>query len=403
MRPPKAERGDADGTSETTPPWQSAAPFDRERGREADRDRDRDRDRPGRPKSPMPAASFQARVAPAVTSVTPRRVCSSRLNAAANSTTPLQDLVLLNRTESTCSTTSAAQLTHTLSNRSAGGGDRSPRTSTSVETLARQISATLGGGEPGAAPHREGSAGAAEGGGPRRASEDGRDRRSSGGDGGGAATRRASEDSRGNGGGDGSSACAPSTSPFAVKGSPGRGFLVNRRPSASKPDGRPAASSGAGASERRRLAIIMVGLPARGKTFTAQKLARYLNWLGHETKHFNVGKYRRDFVGSSCTAQFFSAGNTEAVASRNEVAKMALEDMLKWMEGGGQVGIFDATNSTVSRRALLTETLRGKCKIIFLETICTDREMIERNVLEKITRSPDYAGMDPQVVRCSVL
>ncbi|WVY92654.1 hypothetical protein V8G54_031742 [Vigna mungo] len=33
-----------------------------------------------------------------------------------------------------------------------------------------------------------------------------------------------------------------------------------------------------------------VGLPARGKTFTAAKLTRYLRWLGHNTKHFNVGK-----------------------------------------------------------------------------------------------------------------
>jgi len=33
-----------------------------------------------------------------------------------------------------------------------------------------------------------------------------------------------------------------------------------------------------------------VSLPARGKTFTAAKLTRYLRWLGHNTKHFNVGK-----------------------------------------------------------------------------------------------------------------
>ena len=35
---------------------------------------------------------------------------------------------------------------------------------------------------------------------------------------------------------------------------------------------------------------MQVGLPARGKTFTAVKLTRYLRWLGHLTKHFNVGK-----------------------------------------------------------------------------------------------------------------
>ena len=30
--------------------------------------------------------------------------------------------------------------------------------------------------------------------------------------------------------------------------------------------------------------IVMVGLPARGKTYIAKKLARYLNWIGINTK-----------------------------------------------------------------------------------------------------------------------
>ena len=30
--------------------------------------------------------------------------------------------------------------------------------------------------------------------------------------------------------------------------------------------------------------LAMVGLPARGKTFIARKLARYLNWIGIATK-----------------------------------------------------------------------------------------------------------------------
>lgn len=45
--------------------------------------------------------------------------------------------------------------------------------------------------------------------------------------------------------------------------------------------------------ERGRIAIIMIGLPARGKTNVATKLTRYLTWLGHNTKVFNVGNYRR--------------------------------------------------------------------------------------------------------------
>ena len=37
----------------------------------------------------------------------------------------------------------------------------------------------------------------------------------------------------------------------------------------------------------------MVGLPARGKSYITKKLARYLNWLQHDTMIFNVGERRR--------------------------------------------------------------------------------------------------------------
>jgi len=30
--------------------------------------------------------------------------------------------------------------------------------------------------------------------------------------------------------------------------------------------------------------VIMVGLPARGKTYMSKKLTRYLNWIGLDTK-----------------------------------------------------------------------------------------------------------------------
>ena len=38
--------------------------------------------------------------------------------------------------------------------------------------------------------------------------------------------------------------------------------------------------------------FVMVGLPARGKTYMSKKLARYLNWNGINTKVFNAGEYR---------------------------------------------------------------------------------------------------------------
>ena len=48
-----------------------------------------------------------------------------------------------------------------------------------------------------------------------------------------------------------------------------------------------------------KLVIIMVGLPARGKSYVTKKLARYLNWLQHDTQIFNVGERRRVAAGKS--------------------------------------------------------------------------------------------------------
>ena len=42
----------------------------------------------------------------------------------------------------------------------------------------------------------------------------------------------------------------------------------------------------------------MVGLPARGKSYITKKLARYLNWLQHDTRIFNVGEKRRDVTNA---------------------------------------------------------------------------------------------------------
>lgn len=46
-----------------------------------------------------------------------------------------------------------------------------------------------------------------------------------------------------------------------------------------------------------KLVIVMVGLPARGKSYVTKKVCRYLNWLQHETRIFNAGNRRRKVGG----------------------------------------------------------------------------------------------------------
>ncbi|KAI3461661.1 hypothetical protein Pfo_018324 [Paulownia fortunei] len=190
-------------------------------------------------------------------------------------------------------------------------------------------------------------------------------------------------------------------SPRLVKSASATTFTVDLKLGSESKNSMPAAAGAVAAAavadqmlgpkEDRHLAIVLVGLPARGKTFTAAKLTRYLRWLGHDTKHFNVGKYRRLKHGVNQSADFFRGDNPEGLEARNEVAALAMEDMISWMQEGGQVGIFDATNSTRKRRNMLMRMAEGKCKIIFLETICNDRQIIERNIRLKVQQSPDYA------------
>ncbi|GMP49064.1 hypothetical protein CsSME_00016178 [Camellia sinensis var. sinensis] len=40
-----------------------------------------------------------------------------------------------------------------------------------------------------------------------------------------------------------------------------------------------------------------------------------------------------------------------------------MDDMIAWMQEGGQVGIFDATNSMKERRNMLMKMAEGKCKV----------------------------------------
>ncbi len=47
-----------------------------------------------------------------------------------------------------------------------------------------------------------------------------------------------------------------------------------------------------------KLVVVMVGLPARGKSYITKKIQRYLSWQQHECRIFNVGSRRRVAAGS---------------------------------------------------------------------------------------------------------
>ncbi len=147
------------------------------------------------------------------------------------------------------------------------------------------------------------------------------------------------------------------------------------------------------------LVLVMVGLPARGKTFIAHKLVRYLGWLGVKARVFNVGNYRREHLGAQQPAAFFDPDNPEGVAARQKMAVAALDDLLAWLRpaGSGEVAIYDATNATRARRDLVHEVCSARgIEPVFVESVATDPDIIATTILHTKLRMPDYAGMDPE-------
>ncbi|XP_051736507.1 6-phosphofructo-2-kinase/fructose-2,6-bisphosphatase-like isoform X4 [Ctenopharyngodon idella] len=170
--------------------------------------------------------------------------------------------------------------------------------------------------------------------------------------------------------------------------------------------------------------IVMVGLPARGKTYISKKLTRYLNWIGVPTKVFNVGQYRRDAVRTYKSYEFFRPDNEEAMKIRKACALAALKDVCCYFtQDHGQVApvwemsmfnhlswsgvwveavchflqVFDATNTTRERReVILTFAKDNGYKVFFVESLCDDPEIIAENIKQVKLSSPDYVNCDKE-------
>lgn len=208
-----------------------------------------------------------------------------------------------------------------------------------------------------------------------------------------------------------------------------------------------------------KLVIVMVGLPARGKSYVTKKLARYLNWLQHDTKIFNVGNRRRVAAGAldslpsnseddqptagsplkhipgtgllslptleaptngspanpthkrslstssniaggiDQSAEFFDPNNTAAAELREKVALETLDELLEFiLYQGGSVGILDATNSTHERRKSILDRIRQRAGNQ-IGVVFLESECHDLQLLEANMRlklqGPDYKDSDP--------
>ena len=99
------------------------------------------------------------------------------------------------------------------------------------------------------------------------------------------------------------------------------------------------------------------------------------------------------------SADFFDPDNFKAFQIREQVALETLDELLDYvLNGGGSVGILDATNSTLERRKMIINHVRESAGpelgVLFLESRCIDKNLLESNMRLKLS-GPDYKDRDP--------
>jgi broad specificity phosphatase PhoE len=99
-------------------------------------------------------------------------------------------------------------------------------------------------------------------------------------------------------------------------------------------------------------------------------------------------------------ASFYDPNNAAGQESRQKACNAALSDLVDYMrQDGVRVAAFDATNSTQQRRDHIVELLKESglgAKIMCVESICDQEQLLEENIRKVKLSTPDYRDMDPE-------
>ena len=146
--------------------------------------------------------------------------------------------------------------------------------------------------------------------------------------------------------------------------------------------------------------FLLGDLTVTHNTYIGKKLSRYLNWSSYQCDVFNIGVYRRKLFGAEQHADFFDDRNELFAEQRKQCAVAALTDMIHFFQSGGQAAIYDGTNTTKERRAMVTSLIERQAEeagliveIVWIESIVNDLNIVDENIRESKLTMPDYSHM----------
>lgn len=152
-----------------------------------------------------------------------------------------------------------------------------------------------------------------------------------------------------------------------------------------------------------KLYIVMMGLPARGKSTLAIRLRDAFRRDRIPTRIFNNGNLRRIYMPlhETSLSEFYSPGNTSAAEARKKIAGINMKRARSYLRGAGQIAILDATNASRERRKMIEDFLRDY-PILFIECVNEDEEILGLNIMEK-TKLPDFSHLDSRTAKAEFI
>lgn len=143
--------------------------------------------------------------------------------------------------------------------------------------------------------------------------------------------------------------------------------------------------------------VMLVGLPASGKSTISKQLAQYLEANHLRARIYNAGNIRRSQHTFS-NAEFFNPNNAEAREQREAFASITMHNLLADLHDNKiNVGFLDATNTNHERRVRMMRMIQDSGvhvdNVVVLDVQCTDERLIDFNINGKAF-NPDYEGKD---------
>lgn len=152
-----------------------------------------------------------------------------------------------------------------------------------------------------------------------------------------------------------------------------------------------------------KLYIVLMGLPARGKSTLAVRLRESFRKDSIATRLFNNGNLRRRYrpAEETSSAEFYSPANPAALELRNMFARMNMERAKAYLRNSGQVAILDAANVRRDRRDMIERYLDDH-PLLYIECVNDDEDILAWSILDKI-RLSEFQKMSPETAETEFL